>query len=267
MTSSQNILYISHGGGPLPLLGDVKHKELVDYLKKVSEQLPRPSVILVISAHWEEEIPTLTSGTDPALIYDYSGFPAESYEIQYPAPGEPELAKKILYVLRQHEIDAKLDKNRGFDHGMFVPLKIMYPEATIPCIQLSLTRDLDPERHLAIGQALRTLDHDGLLVIGSGFSFHNMRMFFTPETPETERQTKDFAHWLVKTCQDINLDEQERHRLLAQWDKAPGARFSHPREEHLLPLHVCYGMAGKPSDDAQIIHIMGKKAGMFHWAT
>lgn len=147
-----HILYLSHGGGPLPLLGDPNHAELVTRLRALGALLPRPSAILVISAHWEAAVPTLTAGTAPGLMYDYYGFPAKSYEIRYPAPGEPRLAAQIQQVLEQSGMEARLDAERGFDHGLFVPLKLLYPGADIPCVQLSLVDSLDAATHLAIGR-------------------------------------------------------------------------------------------------------------------
>lgn len=260
-----DILYISHGGGPLPLLGDPDHLEMVECLKAFAAKLPKPSAILVVSAHWEESLPTITSGAAPGLIYDYYGFPPESYEIEYPSPGEPALAQQVCEVLEAEGIKARMDERRGYDHGMFVPLKIMYPQADIPCIQLSLVSNLDAETHLAIGRALRAIDHDNLLVIGSGFSFHNMRAFFAPETVDIQTGNKGFESWLKDVCSSADIDEAERSNRLIQWEQAPYARFCHPREEHLLPLHVCYGMAGRPGIEYRSVRIARKDAGMVHW--
>lgn len=260
-----DVLYISHGGGPMPLLGDPDHSELVTALTELSARLRRPSAILVISAHWEESLPTITAGARPPLIYDYYGFPPESYAITYPCPGDPALAERIRQALEQSGIPARLDPQRGFDHGLFVPLKIMYPEADIPCVQLSLVDSLDAATHIAIGQALRGLEQENLLVIGSGFSFHNMRAFFAPATPEIDAANRAFEDWLEDTCASTALDENERTRRLVQWEQAPHARFCHPREEHLLPLQVCYGLAGRPCESHLAATILRKRAGMFYW--
>lgn len=266
MRRSTDILYISHGGGPLPLLGDPGHREMVACLQTLAGKLPRPSAILVISAHWEARVATITSAAAPELIYDYYGFPPESYDIQYPAPGDPALARQIHGALLDAGITAELDAARGFDHGMFVPLKLMYPQADIPVVQLSLVQGLDAGLHLSIGKALRALKHDKLLVIGSGFSFHNMRAFFAPDTPEVRAMNQGFEDWLTDTCADPAIGEDERWQRLLHWAQAPHARFCHPREEHLLPLHVCYGLAGKASDEHVSATILNKKAGMFHWS-
>ncbi|WP_346796026.1 class III extradiol ring-cleavage dioxygenase [Halomonas sp. Bachu 37] len=265
MSANTDVLFISHGGGPMPLLGDPGHRDMVDRLTDIAGKLRKPSAILVISAHWEETVPTVTAGANPPLIYDYHGFPPEAYEICYPCPGEPALAGQVRQVLEQASIPAQLDDQRGFDHGLFVPLKLMYPQADIPCVQLSLVNSLDTETHLAIGRALQALDYDNLLVIGSGFSFHNMQAFFIPNTPEIQARNQAFEDWLEETCTDTSLPESKRAERLAHWERAPHARFCHPREEHLLPLHVCYGLANKPSETHISATILGKKSGMFYW--
>lgn len=266
MIKTTDILFISHGGGPMPLLDDPDHREMVAQLKKIAGKLAKPTAILVISAHWEARVPTITSGENPELIYDYYGFPPESYEIQYPCAGEPKLAQQVYQALNNAGIPADLDERRGFDHGMFIPLKLMYPMADIPCVQLSLIDNLSAKTHLALGRALRALDYANLLVIGSGFSFHNMQAFFTPNTLEIQAKNQAFEDWLEETCTSSEIDETERSRRLAHWESAPHARFCHPREEHLLPLHVCYGLAGKICDKHITTTILKKKSGMFYWS-
>jgi len=261
---SSNVLFIPHGGGPLPLLGDKGHQELVDFLKQITATLARPSAILVISAHWEEDKATITSGETPELIYDYAGFPEEAYEIKYPASGKPQLAEKIFNLLQNNGIEAKLDNHRGFDHGLFIPLKIMFPDASIPCVQLSLLNSLDPKEHIRIGKALSDLRNENLLIIGSGFSFHNMRAFFQSNDGADEKN-EEFERWLINTCTNNDIPENERERKLEQWSEAAFARYCHPREEHLLPLHVCYGIC---SSTAKLVfegHVIGKKACAFLW--
>ena len=265
MTQNRQILYLSHGGGPLPLLGDEGHQDMVAVLQQIAEKIPTPSAILLISAHWEANIPTLTAAPHPALIYDYYGFPTESYEITYPASGDPELAREVHKQLSKSNFTAELHYQRGFDHGMFVPLKVMYPEADIPCVQLSLLKGLDPDQHIKMGQALRELDYDNLLVIGSGFSFHNMQAFFAPDTPETKASNERFDSWLVETCCSPDFSEAERFERLRNWTQAPSARYCHPREEHLLPLHVCCGLAGEPCSENFKLKILGKQSSMYLW--
>jgi 4,5-DOPA dioxygenase extradiol len=209
-----SVLYLSHGGGPLPLLGDKGHQNMIDFIRTVTPTLIKPSAILVISAHWEENKPTITSGVFPSLIYDYYGFPKEAYEIEYPVPGAPKLADKIFNLLGRAGIDAQFDDQRGFDHGLFVPLKLMYPEASIPCVQLSLVNNLQPEQHIRMGKVLADLKKDNVLVIGAGFSFHNLTAFFAPSTPQSTPQSQAmnqaFEHWLIDTCSNrlsINIQK------------------------------------------------------------
>lgn len=199
------------------------------------------------------------------LIYDYYGFPEESYNIRYPCVGEPSLARKIHKLLSDAGIPSELDEERGFDHGLFVPLKIMVPAANIPCVQLSLVGTLDPSAHIEIGRALRTLSLDNILLIGSGFSFHNMKAFFQPDTHASLELNHSFEEWLLKTCCNTDYSEEERTQLLVHWADAPGARYCHPREEHLLPLHVCYGAAQMSCTDRFELEIMKKKSSMYLW--
>jgi len=259
------VLYLSHGGGPLPLLGDPGHLEMVQGLQHIVTRIPRPSAILLISAHWEAPIATLTAGPQPELIYDYYGFPEESYAIQYPCPGEPALAGQVHAALHDAGLAVGLDAKRGFDHGLFVPLKIMYPRADIPCVQLSLLQGLRPADHLRLGRALTNLEYENLLIIGSGFSFHNLRAFFVPATAETRKMNMAFDEWLVETCSSTELDEVAREERLLRWEQAPHARFCHPREEHLLPLHVCYGVAQRVCTEYFRMSIMNRQASMFLW--
>ena len=265
MSANRNtVLYISHGAGPLPILGDEGHQEMVANLHRLAARIRKPSAVVVVSAHWEEPVPTVTGAARPELIYDYFGFPQESYEIEYPAPGEPRLATALHDALTANDVACRRDDQRGFDHGVFIPLRIMYPEADIPCVQLSLIQGLDPAAHIAMGRGLAGLDQADLLIIGSGFSFHNMRAFFTPDTPETARHNAAFQEWLVETCA-ADMDAKARKDRLLNWETAPRARYCHPREEHLLPLHVCCGATGRPADEHYGLTIFGKQATAFLW--
>jgi 4,5-DOPA dioxygenase extradiol len=259
------VLYLSHGGGPLPLLGDKCHQNLINFFREVTPTLGIPKAIVVISAHWEENKPTITSGEFPALIYDYYGFSMESYEIKYPAPSSPELVNKIFKLLGSVGIEAKLDAQRGFDHGLFVPLKLMYPEANIPCVQLSLVSSLNAEEHIDIGIALMDLRKENVLIIGSGFSFHNTKEFFSPSTAESQAKNMAFEQWLIDTCSNNQYSEEIRKQRLINWASAPAARYCHPREEHLLPLHVCYGAASAVAKKVFEMEIMGKMASAYLW--
>lgn len=264
MSKQHRVLFLSHGGGPMPLLGDKGHMEMVEHLKNIATTIKKPSAIIVVSAHWEEKIATITSAAKPSLIYDYYGFPEESYHIEYACPGEPELANSVSQALSNADIESRLEAQRGLDHGVFVPLKIMYPEADIPCVQLSLNSNLDPAQHIKIGQALSDLSYDNLLLIGSGFSFHNMRAFFTPSA-ERNMMNQAFEDWLIDTCTSAEISEDERKQRLTKWVDAPYARFCHPREEHLLPLHVCYGLAQSACSDFFSLTIFGIKSSIYLW--
>jgi 4,5-DOPA dioxygenase extradiol len=259
------VLYFPHGGGPLPLLGDPGHKNMVAFLKAITPTLGKPSAILVISAHWEESVPTITSGAHPPLFYDYYGFPEESYQITYPAPGEPVLAREIERLLKEGGIEARLDDQRGFDNGLFVPLKIMYPDAHIPCVQLSLVEGLDPATHIRIGGALSSLRTKNVLVLGSGFSFHNLRAFFTPGAGTADPRNGNFQQWLIDICTKSEKSREEREGNLINWESAPNSRYCHPREEHLLPLHVCCGLAGHQARVAFDGEVLGKRSVALAW--
>jgi len=258
------IVYFSHGGGPLPILGDASHKAMVNFMLQLPSRLRKPDAILVISAHWEESIATLLGAQTPPMFYDYYGFPDKAYEITYPAPGSPELANRIASLLLKNNMSARIDTQRGFDHGLFIPLKLMYPQADIPSLQLSLLRGLDPAAHIALGKALRELMDENILVIGSGFSFHNMSAFSWQgiDTPDPDNEA--FQNWLVDVCTGP-ISQSEREQLLIEWKKAPAARHCHPREEHLLPLHVCLGMADKQASTIFDDYILGKRAVAFLW--
>jgi aromatic ring-opening dioxygenase catalytic subunit (LigB family) len=262
--SKAQIVYFSHGGGPLPILGDASHKAMVDFMIMLPAQLKKPDAILVISAHWEENAATLLGAQNPAMFYDYYGFPDEAYEIKYPAPGSPAYAKKIAGLLKENNITTHIDPQRGFDHGLFIPLKLMYPEADVPSLQLSLLRGLKPAEHINLGKALRGLMEENILVIGSGFSFHNLRAFFGHEIGAPDPANDGFQNWLVEVCTGP-ISQSEREQRLIEWESAPSARYCHPREEHLLPLLVCAGLANKPAKVIFDDQILGKRGVAFLW--
>jgi aromatic ring-opening dioxygenase catalytic subunit (LigB family) len=237
--------YIAHGGGPCFFMDWSSigprdtWKKMADWLSHIDASLPvKPKAILVVSAHWEENAFTVTSNAHPELIYDYSGFPAETYDLKYPAPGSPELANRIVELLEEHGLQAKKDPVRGFDHGVFIPFKLIYPEASIPVVQLSLKRGLDPALHLELGRALAPLRNEGVLIVGSGMSYHNLRELFGGHAiPESD----EFDAWLSETL--TPSDFKTRSEKLIHWQSAPKARDAHPREEHLIPLMVVAGAA------------------------
>jgi aromatic ring-opening dioxygenase catalytic subunit (LigB family) len=236
-------VFVPHGGGPWPFvdLGFDKREmaALAGYLETLGD-LPgkTPRALLVISAHWEEPVPTVMTAARPPMLYDYYGFPPASYQITWPAPGDPALAARVRTLLGAAGFDSAEDPARGFDHGTFVPLKLAYPTAAVPTVQLSLRRGLDPQEHLAIGRALAPLRDEGVFIIGSGMTFHNLRAFGDPRALAA---SEGFDAWLRAAAA---LPEPERNQRLAAWTQAPSARFVHPREEHLMPLMVIAGAAG-----------------------
>jgi aromatic ring-opening dioxygenase catalytic subunit (LigB family) len=171
------------------------------------------------------------------MLYDYNNFPANTYQVQYPAPGAPQLAEQVQALLQSAGITARLDPVRGFDHGTFVPMFVIYPDASVPIVQLSLKRGLDPHAHLAAGRALASLRNEGILIVGSGSSYHNLRMM----GPESKEPSAAFDAWLQQSLE--GTDFEERTDALTSWESAPSARIAHPREEHLLPLMVAVGAA------------------------
>ena len=238
------VVFVPHGGGPWPFvdLGFDRREcdELAGYLRGLAGAPPvRPTALLVISAHWEEAVPTVMTGERPPLLYDYYNFPAAAYAIQWPAPGSPRLAGRVQELLAGAGITSATNGDRGFDHGTFVPLKLTYPEADMPTVQLSLRKGLDPAEHLAIGRALAPLRDEGVFIVGSGMSYHNLRAFFSGGATAAAAA---FDAWLAKAMAQA---PDERARWLTRWADGPGARQSHPREEHLLPLMVVAGAAGE----------------------
>jgi aromatic ring-opening dioxygenase catalytic subunit (LigB family) len=236
------VAFIPHGGGPWPWIDMFDRTEsasLASYLDEV-RALPaqRPTALLVISAHWEERVPTVMTAARPAMFYDYYGFPAHTYEITWPAPGAPALATRVQALLGAAGIQSASDDQRGFDHGTFVPLKLVYPDADVPTVQLSLKAGLDPAEHVAIGRALAPLRDEGVFIVGSGMSYHNMRGF---RDPSLRRDAETFDAWLREAATSTPA---ERDAKLAAWATAPAARSAHPREEHLVPLMVIAGAAG-----------------------
>jgi aromatic ring-opening dioxygenase catalytic subunit (LigB family) len=249
MSQRLPVYFISHGGGPWSFM-DAAARAPYARLEASLAAMPAeigvtPAAVLMVSAHWEEPEFTLTAHPRPPMVYDYHGFPDYTYRIRYDAPGDPSLAGQIRQRVEAAGIPARLDARRGFDHGAFTPLKVMYPDANVPVIQLSLKTGLDPESHLALGRALAPLRDAGVLIVGSGLSYHNLREFFSPRGWGPSRE---FDGWLSGVLLGGSADD--RNKLLARWEAAPAAREAHPREEHLLPLMVAAGAAG--DDDAQL---------------
>lgn len=233
--------FISHGGGPWPWLKEGM-RGAYDKLEASLKELPRelgatPKAILAVSGHWEGQDFTVMSGATPPMLYDYSGFPEHTYRIRYAAPGSPEVARRVLELLAAAGIDARADAARGFDHGVFAPLAVAYPEANVPVLQLSIRSDYDPEAHLAAGRALAPLRDEGVLILASGLSYHNLRQF----DERARVPSREFDEWLHAAL--CGASSEERNGLLRDWQRAPSARAAHPREDHLIPLMVAVGAA------------------------
>lgn len=260
------VLFLPHGGGPLPLLGDPGHRSLIEFLDTVASKFDRPEAILIISAHWEEEQLAITSKPNPGLYYDYYNFPEETYHIDYPLRPNVALTRRVSELLEARGLDHHLDDQRDFDHGVFVPLKLVYPDADIPCVQLSLKSSLDPDFHIGVGKALAPLRSENILIVGSGLSFHNMGAFRASSGAGfDENGNIAFEDWLIEACTSKILDEKERERRLISWSSAPFAQYCHPREEHLLPLHVCYGAAGSAAELVFNDKVLGINTSGFLW--
>lgn len=205
-----------------------------------------PSSVLVITAHWVEATITVSSNDKPTMIYDYSGFPQHTYSIQYNAPGNSKLAHRVVDLLQQHNITAKCDDKRGYDHGTFTPLYVIYPQANIPIVQLSLYKSFDPAYHINVGRALKQLRNENVLIIGSGLSYHNLHDMFGGDHSKVQTASYEFDNYIHNAI--VNNKAIQRNNLLTNWSTAPYARNCHPYngEDHLLPLLV---VAGASEDD------------------
>jgi len=233
---------ISHGGGPWPWIKDlmpVDWAPLETSLAGIPDELgATPRAVLAVTAHWEAPVFTVQGSPAPPMLYDYGGFPPHTYQIQYPAPGAPGIADRVTELLTDAGIANDRDDHRGFDHGTFVPLYVMYPEANVPVVQLSILQSFDPEAHLAAGRALAPLRDEGVLIVGSGLpSFHDLSSM----GPASSEPSRIFDEWLTDTV--VGTEGEERSKRLAHWDRAPAARRAHPREDHLIPLLVAAGAA------------------------
>ncbi len=232
-------VFISHGGGPWPWMPQAApaYARLAQDLRTLPERWAcRAKAMLMVSAHWEEPEFTVQGAAQPGMIYDYYGFPPETYEVHYRSPGQPQLAQRVQELLQAQGQPVRIDPERGYDHGMFAPMQVMYPQADLPIVQLSLKQGLDPEQHLQLGRTLAPLRDEGVLIVGSGLSYHNLRNF----GPGASAVSAAFDDWLAET---MALTGEARSKRLRNWESAPAARQAHPREEHLLPLMVVAGAA------------------------
>ena len=235
----QPTYFISHGGGPWPWIDDMR-KALAPLEKSLAAmpgELPEPpKAVLMVSGHWEAREVRVQHGARPPMVYDYGGFPAHTYQISYPAPGAPELAERTAALIAAAGLPVALDDSRGYDHGTFVSAYVMYPEADVPLFQVSMLESYDPEDHVRLGRALAPLRDEGVLIVGSGLSYHNLRMF----GPNARVPSEAFDAWLGET---LALPAAERTARLLDWERAPHARDCHAREDHLVPLFTALGAA------------------------
>ncbi len=236
--------FISHGGGPWPWIPQMRAQfhNLEASLRQMVEDLPeKPRAVLSISGHWEDDSFAVMAAPKPPMVYDYYGFPKETYEITYPAPGAPELAHRTMALLQKAGLPSRLDTEQGFDHGTFAPLYIMYPQADVPVYQVSLRKGYSPEEHFAMGRALAPLRDEGVMIVGSGLSFHNLRLF----GPGAKVPSEAFDAWLGDT---LAHEPATRTEALLHWEEAPHARTCHAQEDHFVPLFAALGAAeGEPA--------------------
>ena len=249
--------FISHGGGPWPWVPAMR--QMFANLESALARMPaevgaRPKAVLMISGHWETPDFAVMSSPHPPMVYDYGGFPPETYKIAYPAPGAPALAQQITDLIAAAGLPTHLDAKQGYDHGTFVPAYVMYPQADMPILQVSLQHGYDPAAHFALGRALAPLRDAGVLIVGSGLSYHNLRMF----GPGAKIPSEAFDAWL---CEVMALPPAERTAALLEWEKAPYARICHAEEDHLAPLFVALGAAEADSAQ-QVYHDKGLMGGV-----
>ena len=255
--------FITHGAGPCYFM-DWNPPDAWDrpaaWLRSLVSDLPeRPRAILMVSGHWEAPVFTVGSAAAPPLLFDYYGFPEHTYRLTYPVDGAPELAGRVAELLAGAGFEGATESARGLDHGVFVPFKLIYPDADVPVLQLSLLSSMNAEAHLALGRALAPLRDQGVLIVGSGMSYHNLRGLFSGRGDEA---AEAFDAWL----DDAVTDTAARDRKLAAWADAPGARDSHPEAEHLLPLMVAAGAAGTdPGRRTYNERLLGKPISAFQF--
>ena len=262
-------LFIPHGGGPcffmdpMPGMPADTWDKMAAYLRAIPKAVgQRPKVLLIISGHWECEQATILNEDKYELLYDYYGFPDHTYSLTYPAQGSSAVALHVRELLEQSGIASKEEHGRGLDHGVFIPFKLIYPDGDIPIVQLSLLNSLDPAAHFALGRALAPLRDEGVLIVGSGLSYHNLREFFMP-VPASNTASSNFDTWLRHA---VIAAPAEREQLLNNWHQAPNARDCHPRSEHLIPLMVVAGAAY--SDHGHIAYtdtVLGKSVSGFQF--
>lgn len=248
------VIVFSHGGGPLPVLGDPSHDQIVHSLRNRVPSIlrlntpDRPCAIVLITAHWSERRPTISSGASHGLLYDYYGFPPESYSLKYPAPGSPEVAHEVAAAMRDEGLNPVLDSERGWDHGVFIPCSIAIPKADIPIVQLSVIDNEDAIEHYKMGRALAKLREHNVSIVGSGFAtLHNLRTMISGAMalPEFRKRNDEWSQALTRAVSES--DPEAREEMLAEWRTFPHAYEMHPHggAEHFLSLIVAAGAGGE----------------------
>lgn len=256
-------IFVNHGGGPLPVIkpNESFNGNLGTFLSKTASKiLSNAKAIILFTAHWEEKEVNITASASPTLLYDYYNFPPESYKLQYPGKGDPALAERVHNLLSESSIPSKLDTKRGWDHGVFIPMMLINPSASIPIVQVSLT-SLDPDVHYRIGKILAPLRDEGIAIVGSGMSYHNMSGFFNPDKTVFDA-SKEFDGDLKRACA---LSDNERRNALQGWSAFKSARACHVREEHLVPLFVVAGAGGNGDVKVHDLGIGELKLSSFEW--
>ena len=248
-------LFVSHGGGPWPFVDGMREMfaKTAQAFRDLPARLPaKPRAVLVITGHWEAPQFSVSTAAHPPMDYDYYGFPAHTYQLQYPAPGSPALAARVGELLAAGGVPCLADPQRGYDHGTFVPLGLMYPQADMPIVLLSMKAGYDAAEHFRVGQLLAPLRAEGVLILGSGLTYHNMRGFGNPASTSVASAFEQYLHRAV-----TQPDAAVRERMLMDWTQAPGARLAHPREDHLVPLMVAAGAAGADRGERILLdHVM-----------
>jgi aromatic ring-opening dioxygenase catalytic subunit (LigB family) len=247
MAQRQPAFFISHGGGPCffmdsggksPFCYMDKNSKITQWYKDFQKNFvtQKPSAIIIFSAHWEEDTVHILSKPKPDLYFDYYGFPDFTYSFKYPAPGDSHLSERIKSLVEGASIPVQLDSDRNWDHGVFVPLLLMFPEADIPVVQVSLISSLNPETHIKLGAALEPLRNENILFIGSGFATHT-----SGGRSGGFKSVLPFTDWLTDTVTNKDYTKEQKTQKLINWSTAPEAKFTHPREEHLIPVHIIMG--------------------------
>jgi 4,5-DOPA dioxygenase extradiol len=244
-TKRQPALFVSHGSPTLPL----EKSPAVDFLRGLGSELGRPDAILIVSAHWDTPHPVVSGAAHPETLYDFYGFPPALYRLRYPAPGAPRLAERVAELLESNVMPARIDPARGLDHGAWTPLFHIYPEADVPVTQLSIQWREGPAHHVRLGEALRPLRDEGVLLFASGGATHNLRELSTQRgNPKPQAWTVEFNEWLADALSSRRLDD-----LLDYRRRAPHAVRNHPTDEHLIPVFFALG-AGLPGGATTRLH-------------